>query len=54
VPASVPRPLAALIRRVASEGSEHSLEAAWTLRERVGEVGQMAFGPPAFHPLVMP
>ncbi|MFL5345648.1 MAG: hypothetical protein ACJ8AT_12680 [Hyalangium sp.] len=54
VPAAVPRPLAALIRRVASEGPEHSLEAAWTLRERVGEVGRAAFGPPAFHPLVMP
>jgi hypothetical protein len=54
VPGSVPRPLAALIRRVASEGSEASLEPAWTLRERVGEVGRAAFGPPSFHPLVMP
>ena len=54
VPAGVPRPLAGLIRRIASEAPESSLEAAWTLRGRVGEVGRAAFGSPSFHPLVMP
>ncbi|MCY1082085.1 serine/threonine-protein kinase [Archangium lansingense] len=55
VPSSVPGPLAALIRRVASgDGVEETGEDAWTLRERIGEVSHAAFGRPSFNPLVMP
>ncbi|PTL81384.1 serine/threonine-protein kinase [Vitiosangium sp. GDMCC 1.1324] len=55
VPGSVPGPLAALLRRVASaEGLDESQGGAWTLREQVGEVGSAVFGRPSFHPLVMP
>ena len=55
VPGSVPGALAALIRRVAAgDGVEETGEDAWTLRERVGEVGHAVFGRPSFNPLVMP
>jgi LSD1 subclass zinc finger protein len=50
VPASVPEPLADLIRRVASDGAED----AWDLRESVGKVARTLYGPPSFHPLMMP
>jgi hypothetical protein len=50
VPASVPEPLAGLIRKVASDGAED----AWSLRESVGKMARDLYGPPTFHPLVMP
>ena len=55
VPASVPAPLAELVRSVAhGEGIWERGDRAWTLRGRVGEVGHAAFGRPSFHPLEMP
>jgi LSD1 subclass zinc finger protein len=50
VPATVPEPLADLIRKVASVGAEN----AWDVRERIGEVARALYGPPSFHPLTMP
>ena len=49
VPASVPEPLAALVRELATEGTED----AWEVRERVGEIGRRLYGPPSFRPLVL-
>lgn len=49
-PASVPGPLADLIRKVAIEGSEN----AWSIREKVGKIARGLYGPPSFHPLPMP
>lgn len=54
VPPAVPRPLAELVRRAAAEPRDGSSEDAWRLREEVGEAARAAFGPPAFHPLVIP
>lgn len=54
LPGRVPEPLAKLVSSVARASKLSTLEGAWTLRERVGEVGRAAFGPPKFHPLVMP
>jgi hypothetical protein len=55
VPGSVPAPLALLLRQVArGEYTPGEGDMAWTLRGRVGEVGSAVFGPPGFHPLVMP
>lgn len=55
LPRSVPAPLALLLRQVAwGEYAHGEGDMAWTLRERVGEVGTAVFGPPSFHPLVMP
>ncbi len=50
VPISVPEPLADLVRRVAVDGAEN----AWAVRESVGEVARSLYGPPSFHPLMMP
>jgi hypothetical protein len=50
VPASVPEPLADLIRKVAADGEDD----AWDVRETVGKVARVLYGPPRFHPLVMP
>jgi hypothetical protein len=50
VPATVPEPLADLIRTVAALGAED----AWSVRESVGKVARALYGPPSFHPLVMP
>jgi LSD1 subclass zinc finger protein len=50
VPASVPEPLAALIRKVAADGAED----AWKVRESVGKTARARYGPPTFHPLMMP
>src|SRR5262249_43458551 len=49
VPGSVPAPLASLIKAVASSsgGAQHSHEDAWTLHERLGELADAVFGPPA-------
>ncbi|WP_434384097.1 hypothetical protein [Melittangium boletus] len=55
VPGAVPAPLALLLRQVArGEYTSQGGDLAWTLRERVGEVGRAVFGPPSFQPLVMP
>ena len=55
VPGSVPAPLALLLRQVGVGEHVHGNgDMAWTLRERVGEVGTAVFGPPSFQPLVMP
>jgi len=50
VPASVPEPLADLIRKVAADGAEN----AWNVRESVGKMARALYGPPSFHPLMMP
>ena len=50
VPGSVPGPLADLIREIASSDADD----AWSVRERVGHVVRDLYGPPRFHPLLMP
>jgi len=50
VPASVPEPLADLIRKVAADGAED----AWKVRESLGKIARVLYGPPSFHPLMMP
>jgi hypothetical protein len=50
VPSSVPEPLADLIQKVAADGADN----AWNLRERVGKLARVLYGPPRFHPLMMP
>jgi hypothetical protein len=55
VPARVPPPLAAVIRRVANVDVVRSpAPDAWALREELGAVASAAFGPPAFCPIAMP
>ena len=54
VPASVPRPLAALLRKVAGGELGEDGADAWTLRETLGAVSREAFGAPSFNPLRMP
>jgi hypothetical protein len=51
VPASVPEPLARLLREV-SQGRD--ARDAWALREQLGGLAKTLFGPPSFHPLVLP
>jgi len=51
VPASVPPPLARLLREVAQGGQARG---AWVLREQLGGLARTLFGPPSFHPLVLP
>lgn len=50
----VPDELAALVWEIAGAARSDSLGDAWALRERVGAVAKMLFGPPSFHPLPMP
>jgi hypothetical protein len=50
VPATVPQPLAHLIRTVAAGGDDD----AWKIRETVGKVARRLYGPPSFRPLLMP
>lgn len=50
VPASVPEPLADLIRQVAADGAEN----AWNVQESLGKMARVLYGPPSFHPLMMP
>jgi hypothetical protein len=50
VPASVPEPLADLIRNVAARGADD----AWRVRESVEKVARALYGPPSFHPLIIP
>jgi len=50
VPASVPEPLADLIRKLAADGADD----AWHVRESVGNMARSLYGPPSFHPLIMP
>ncbi|MHB8417301.1 MAG: TFIIB-type zinc ribbon-containing protein [Myxococcales bacterium] len=52
LPRAVPEPLAGLVRRVAARVERG--QDAWSLREEVGAAARAAFGPPSFHPLVMP
>jgi LSD1 subclass zinc finger protein len=49
VPATVPEPLADLVRKTAMDGAED----AWNVRERVGKVAHVLYGPPSFRPLMM-
>jgi len=50
VPASVPELLADLIRKVAADGADD----AWNVRESLGKMARVLYGPPSFHPLMMP
>lgn len=56
VPAGVPRALAAEIGRVAGLDLSAPIDrdAAWTLRQGLGELARQVFGPPAFCPVTMP
>lgn len=52
-PASVPEPVAALLRACAA--GDRSLTAdAWALKEEVARAARRAFGPPRYHPFTMP
>ena len=50
LPGHVPQPLADLLRRVGTDGSDVD---PWQLRTDLGELGKALFGPPAFHPIAM-
>ncbi len=54
VPASVPASLAAEIARAAAHRGDGDAAAAWTVRERLGELARQVFGAPAFCPLQLP
>ena len=54
LPASVPVPLAALVRRVATSDPSSNSERAWSLREELGRLADTVFGAPQFNPIVMP
>lgn len=53
LPSAVPPPLASLLGQVASR-AEGAPADAWALREALGPLARQLFGPPSFHPLVMP
>lgn len=54
LPAAVPAPLAALLRRVAMSDPFSNTEKAWALREELGRLADAVFGAPQFNPIVMP
>jgi hypothetical protein len=54
LPASVPAPLADIVRRTARIKLFESGEDAWTIRETLGEIAKQVFGQPQFIPIVMP
>jgi len=55
MPSAVPAPLAAFVQGVAfDDAGDASVEDAWSLRERLGELAQDLYGAPSFIPLRMP
>lgn len=55
LPTTVPAQLAGIVQRIAlSEPASASSEAAWAIREELGEVSRKVFGPSRFIPIVMP
>lgn len=55
LPDSVPAPIAAVIKRVALMGLDgKSLEDAWAIREELGQIARVVFGPSQFIPIAMP
>jgi len=55
LPATVPAPLAATIRRVAlSSVADADRQDAWALREELGRLAGQVFGPPRFLPIMLP
>jgi hypothetical protein len=54
VPASVPAPLASLVRTYATLSPDALADDAWEMIERVSQAGREAFGPPRFVPLTLP
>lgn len=54
LPPAVPVPLASLLREAGwPRKGESSPDAAWPLRERLGEMATTVFGPPVFCPIAM-
>ena len=58
IPAQVPKPLAAVIRRVAQTDltrvSDGNISEAWALREKLGQIAKQVYGPSRFLPIEMP
>ncbi|HET7142751.1 MAG TPA: hypothetical protein VFI68_01920 [Anaerolineales bacterium] len=56
LPATVPAQLAEIVQRIAlSNPSDNTAgQAAWTIREELGEIAKRVFGPAVFIPIVMP
>ncbi len=54
LPATVPGPLAEIVRRFALSGPAAESARAWDLREELGQIATQVFGPPQFCPIVMP
>ncbi len=55
LPETIPAQLAGIVQRIAlSEPAGVASEAAWTLREELGEIAREIFGPSQFVPIVMP
>ncbi len=55
LPATVPAPLAEIIRRIAlAEFASAANENAWAIREELGHIAKQIFGPSQFIPIVMP
>jgi hypothetical protein len=55
LPATVPSPLAELIKRIALiDLDTTSGEDAWSIREELGRIADRVFGPPRFCPIMLP
>jgi hypothetical protein len=54
VPASVPQPLAELVRAATDPSHPEAPRDAWQLKERLDAAAHAAFGPPRYVPFSMP
>jgi len=55
LPSTVPDQLAQIVKRIALKVTVDSTkENAWAIREELGDIAKIAYGPPRFIPIVMP